>query len=57
VHAVLQLEDGTRKRYKNLEAKTVAPKRGSTRARKFREAIESVSQEEWDAWMNGSSVT
>jgi len=57
VHAVLQLEDGTQKRYKNLEAKTIAPRKGSSRARQFQEAIESVSQEEWEAWKNGYSVT
>ena len=57
VHAVLQLVDGTEKRYKSLEAKTIAPRKGSSRARKFRDAIESVTAEEWDRWMNGESVT
>lgn len=57
VHAVLQLEDGTRKRYKNLEAKTVAPRKGSSKAREFREAIESVTEEEWERWMQGVPVT
>ena len=57
VHAVLQLADGTRKRYKNLEAKTIAPRKGSSRARRFRDAIESVSPDEWEAWMNGGSAT
>jgi len=57
VHAVLQLADGTRKRYKNLEAKTIAPRKGSSRAQKFRDAIESVTQDEWEAWMNGGSAT
>ena len=57
VHAVLQLADGTRMRYKNLEAKTIAPRKGSSRARQFRDAIESVTQEEWEAWKAGGSVT
>lgn len=57
VHAVLQLEDGTQMRYKSLEAKTIAPKKGSTAARKFRDAIESVTKDEWEAWKSGRSVT
>ena len=57
VHAVLRLVDGTEKRYKSLEAKTIAPRKGSSRARKFRDAIESVTAEEWDRWMNGEPVT
>ena len=57
VHAVLRLVDGTKKRYKSLEAKTIAPRKGSSRSRKFRDAIESVTAEEWDRWMNGEPVT
>ncbi|MFD1641452.1 winged helix-turn-helix domain-containing protein [Halohasta litorea] len=57
VHAVLELEDGTKKRYKSLEAKTVAPKKGSSAARQFRDAIESVTEEEWEAWKNGRTTT
>jgi len=57
VHAVLQLEDGTRRRYKNLKAKTIPPRRGSKRARNFKQKIESVSDEEWEQWGQDLSVT
>ncbi|MCL9817013.1 winged helix-turn-helix domain-containing protein [Natronocalculus amylovorans] len=57
VHAVLTLKDGTRKRYKSLEAKTIAPRSGSSRAKRYREAIESVTDREWELWSQGRSVT
>lgn len=57
VHAVLQLVDGTQKRYKSLETKTIPPKRGSNAARKFRKAVESVTEEEWEMVAKGYRVT
>lgn len=57
VHAVLQLVDGTKKRYKSLKAKTIAPRKGSNAARKYRDAIESVTEEEWEMWKKAQSVT
>jgi len=57
VHAVLQLVDGTQKRYKSLETTTIAPRKGSSAARKFREAIESVTDEEWDLYNKSRKVT
>ena len=57
VHAVLRLVDGTQKRYKSLKAKTIAPRKGSNAARKYRNAIESVTEEEWEMWKKAKSVT
>lgn len=46
VHAVVTMEDHTRKTYESLETQTVPPKAHSEEARQHREAVESI---DWEA--------
>jgi hypothetical protein len=45
--------NGSPKRYKNLEAKTIAPRRGSEQEREHREKVDRV---DWEAWADADPI-